>query len=536
MPLFAFRLCLAVFVLFTIHAQAQVNSQKWKLYKTGWTESDLNKYSEFVAAIGESQCRSINACFKGPQNPYRSTDRGDENFISDCADLPYTLLGYFAWKNGLPFGYSTEMQARGVNKRDVRYSTDGNTVLTRKNLTSKEIGRNSGAEILNRLVDSVSTAMFRTGPDMDLDHRGIAPDFYPVKISRTSIRPGTALYDPSGHVAVVYKVGADGRVHMMDAHPDQSITRIMFGEKFGNSRPAHGSGFKNFRPLVLQGAQRGADGSLLGGNIHSTANRNLPDFSSEQYLNKNWKAKKWQINNEALDFYSYTRIKLAHGKLQFHPVEEMRMMMRGLCSDFQDRVFSVQVAVQNGLDQKQNPDRLPVNIYGTSGEWEEYSTPSRDARLKTAALELRKNTERFVELLKKGDPRVIYKGDNIKADLLAAYEQEAQACTISYLNSRKETVQLSYDQLVARLFTMSFDPYHCPELRWGSPRETREFDTCKDSALDLEWYTAEQGLRNQIDRTYDAKMNFSLRDLQNRVPGSGPASSPDVNLRLYLKN
>ena len=27
-------------------------------------------------------------------------------FNADCADLPYMLRAYFAWKNGLPFAYS----------------------------------------------------------------------------------------------------------------------------------------------------------------------------------------------------------------------------------------------------------------------------------------------------------------------------------------------------------------------------------------------------------------------------------------------
>jgi hypothetical protein len=525
----------SLILVFSLITQAQVNTRTWKIYKSGWSDGDQAKYAEFVRAIGDSGCRSINACLKSPSNPYRGSDRGSESFRSDCADLPYTLLGYFAWKNGLPFAYSTAMKARG-GKGDIRYSKDGNVVSTRMDLTSKKLGNQTGVNILNTLVDYVSTAMFRTGPDVDLDDRGIGSDFYPIRISKASVRAGTAFYDPSGHVAVVYKVGADGRVYMIDAHPDQSITRVMFGEKFGNSRATHGSGFKSYRPVRLVGAQRANDGSLTGGKMVSIANRNLPNFSKEQYLSANWKSKKWSIDGVASDFYSYARVKLADGNLKFQPVDEMRAMMRGMCSDFQDRVLAVQVAVQKGMHNQANPDRLPKNIYGTDGDWEEYSTPSRDARLKTAAVELRTTMERLVGMVSERDPRIIYDGHDLKGDLLNAYQEEAANCQVTYVNSRGDSVALTYEKLISRLFATTFDPYHCPELRWGAGMRSGEFSSCRDPDWDLQWYAAEQGLRNQIDRTYDARMDFNLQALRNRAPGTGPQDAPDVDLHSYLES
>jgi len=52
------------------------------------------------------------------------------------------------------------------------------------------------------------------------DYSGpLLPDHYPVKITRESIKPGTILYDPYGHLAVVYKVTAQGRVHFIEVNP-----------------------------------------------------------------------------------------------------------------------------------------------------------------------------------------------------------------------------------------------------------------------------------------------------------------------------
>ena len=65
------------------------------------------------------------------------------------------------------------------------------------------------------------------------------------------------------------------------------------------------------------------------------------------------------------------------------------------------------------MQNQAEPERLPVNIYGTEGDWEDYSTPSRDARLKTAFKELRDAAERFMTLYRAHDPRLIYHGSDL---------------------------------------------------------------------------------------------------------------------------
>ena len=55
-----------------------------------------------------------------------------------------------------------------------------------------------------------------------------------------------------------------------------------------------------------------------------------------------------------------------------------------------------------------------------------------------------------------------------------------------------------------------------------------------DGPAKRRWYAAEQGLRNQIDRTYEARMDFSLSELEAQVPGSGVREPPDTDTRAYL--
>ena len=39
-----------------------------------WTAADERAYSEFIQAIGDSGCRTVNTCLHGPANPFRASD------------------------------------------------------------------------------------------------------------------------------------------------------------------------------------------------------------------------------------------------------------------------------------------------------------------------------------------------------------------------------------------------------------------------------------------------------------------------------
>ena len=86
-------------------------------------------------------------------------------------------------------------------------------------------------------------------------------------------------------------------------------------------------------------------------------------------------------------------------------MKEVADMVNSNCADLSYRADAVHLALEAGLQNQAEPERLPVNIYGTEGDWEDYSTPSRDARLKTAFKELRDTAERFMTLYRAHDPK-----------------------------------------------------------------------------------------------------------------------------------
>jgi hypothetical protein len=85
---------------------------------------------------------------------------------------------------------------------------------------------------------------------------------------------------------------------------------------------------------------------------------------------------------------------------------------------------------------------------------------------------------------------------------------------------------------VENIYTVSIDPDHCIELRWGLT-DADSIRSCGQTKNSLDWYNAEQGLRNRIDRDYSMKMNYDLSEL----PGS-PISNvkqEDISLEKVLQ-
>lgn len=509
---------------------------QWRITKPEWSASDERAFGDFVHVIGTSDCRTVDECLQGPANIYRNSDPAGLGFFADCADLPYVLRAYFAWKNGLPFSYASAVAANG-NSNDLRYSRSGNRIVQRTGVVAPAPGVFPNARlVLANLVNYISTAMYRVPPG---EARGERSDFYPVRIAPGVIRPGTVIYDPNGHAATVYDVDDEGRIRFIDSHPDNSVSRGDYGHRFVRASPPMGAGFKNWRPLKLVGATQGPDGSYVGGMVVPVGDEALPDRSDEQFFGnvepkpRQWQAARFAYRGQTLDYYDYVRRAVAGRDIVYDPVAETRRLMRGLCDDLRYRAQAVDIAVKAGIDRQPQPDRLPGNIYGTSGDWETYSTPSRDARLKTSFQELKDQVAKFIEMERRSAPDLAYAGADLAGDLARLYREEAALCPISYVASDGSRRELSFEEARGRVFAFSFDPYHCPERRWGA-RSAEELSTCRDGEVKQAWYAAEQRLRNQTERTYDAPMGFDLAGLRAKAPGSGRDVPPGIDVLALI--
>lgn len=487
---------------------------RWKILHTSWSSGHELAYQEFIHTLGvarkKNHCHTTDQCLRSPiANPlfYKMNPNNLKNIFADCADLPYVLRAYFSWMNDLPFAFATDLvEAKTFSRKilDIRYSRYGNIV------TAKQYVKNG--DNINKIIEvisgTISTASYRTNASLN-DSGKLFRDTYPVEIERKSIVPGTVLYDPNGHVAVVYEVTSNGKILMIDAHPDNSLTAITYGEKFSRSSVKVGAGFSNFRPFEIE-----------RGSVNPKKNSELEGYSLLQFG-----AGPFVYKGEVMTFYEYVRAKLADGVIIYNPIGEFTDYMNSICQDVKDREVAVNVSLIAGLQNQSHPYLLPANIYGTDGDWETYASPSRDARLKASVRETRKYLAKVINGYLNHHKNIYYEGGDLVRDLREIYQAKVKSCSLTAIQG----VSLDLDFVLQNLFALSFDPYHCALLRWG----VTDQNGCNSSANKLEWYAAEQGLRNRIDRDYTLKMDYDVKSLP-----SAPVSQvdkPDLSFHKILE-
>lgn len=493
---------------------AETKDLRWRIKNYTWNETYERSYQEFIRALGKARkkglCRTTDECLRSPEaNPqfYQLNPKKLKNVFTDCADLPYILRAYFAWMNDLPFSYPTDLvEAKSLkrNKKDIRYSKYGNIIVAKHLVRNREnINR-----ILQDLSDTISTASFRTNASL-YDSGNLFRDTYPVDIDRNAIVPGTIVYDPNGHVAIVYDITPGGQIFLIDAHPDNTLTTIVYGEKFARSGIRVGAGFSNFRPF-----------SVASGQIETKRNSELPEFSLIQYQKGPFIYKGQEVT-----FYEYVRAKMADGDIIYDPIVEFTNFMDELCQDIKYREEAINTAVAANIHNLPHPQLLPDNIYGADGEWEAYATPARDARFKASVRETKIYLTKVIKGFADRTLHIKYKGLDLVAELRDIYLNKSRACKIAPV----ENISMNLDSVLEKLFALSFDPYHCPEIRWGITGAK----SCEMSANKMKWYLAEQGLRNRVDRDYSIKTSYDVNTLPY-APVS-QVEKPDLSFDAILQ-
>ncbi|MGM0599423.1 MAG: hypothetical protein ACQETH_06355 [Candidatus Rifleibacteriota bacterium] len=486
-----YKIFLVIFLI--LICTQNLTAAAWKLSRSFWTEQDEKIYENFVKALGESKHGNLNRFIRDAKaNPLYGQEDKHFNLYPDCADLPYLLRAYVAYKLRLPFGYVSKIAGKGG---DPRYSYGNHPV------EFKDQDYFSSPQKLFSKVLLINSGFYRMKPGVENS------DHYPVKIQPESIKPGTIYYDPNGHVAVVYKVRSDGRIKVIDGHPDRTISKPWFGSKFVRGNKKNGGGFKRWRPLRY----------TSNGKISRASNHNIPDFSAEDQYRQKYSYK----GRNGLSYYDYCRARLSKTSVKFDPVNEFRFMMKELYEDIKYRVLAVDICIKKGIDKKTHPGALPWNIYGTSGIWEEFSTPSRDARLKMAFKGFYERTVRMVLDLYKINPQQSLR---LASDLLNLYDNLSPALSVSYTDSAGNTRVLDFNEVCQRLFRLSFDPYHSIEYRWGASDKVLALSP--DNHTKKKFYDLEQRLRNQLERVYNCHTPLSM----------GPKQPPQVNVRKWLVN
>jgi hypothetical protein len=468
----------------------------WSISNNSWDENFELGYQDFIHTLGIARkngiCKTADECLRNPKaNPkFSSKNPKRLKFIfTDCADLPYVLRAYYAWMNNLPFAYTTELVEAGTMSpklSDIRYSKNGNLITGKREIRNGDNINN----VLQNLTDTISSATYRTDASK-YDTNKKFRDTYPVAIDRKAIIPGSVLYDPNGHVAIVYEVSSNGKIRLMDAHPDNSLSVITYGEKFARSKIQIGGGFSNFRPL-----------SFYNDTIIPKPNKEIKEFSIIQYQKEPFIYKGKEVS-----FYEFVRNTLADGSVIYQPIVEFTDSLIEICQDVLYRKDAVDESIKKHLDDLNHPIKLPSNIYGTDGDWEMFATPARDARLKSSFRELKLYTKKVLTLFEFRAGNIDYDGSDLKTDLRKIFLDKMNNCKFEL--SYGEELNMNF--VLKNIFKISFDPYHCEPLRWGILDSSK----CKQNTNKFRWYEAEQGLRNRIDRDNTIKTDYTVDELPN---------------------
>jgi hypothetical protein len=419
----------------------------------------------------------------------------------DCADLPYFLRAYFAFKMGLPFGYSkcnrgggglpprcgpwfnvlnpeerptpeSQQQAQqqpapgSSSVLDVLRQPAAHPVNT---AAPKRLGlAGTFGRYLQAVGDGVHSGSART-PIADDNN-----DHYPVALTQDSLRPGVVYADPYGHVLMLAKripetSGSAGIFFAVDGQPDGTVARKRFWRGnflFAQNPALGGPGFKRFRPIVLRnGALHRLSNAEIGNNPE------YGDYSPEQ----------GQLGIE--DFYDRMDDVLSPEPLE--PMNALKEVISSLEEQVKARVTSVengrkyQTTGHGDADMPEGP-----SIFEAAGAWEDFATPSRDLRL-LIAIDVVKGFPERVE--RRPERYAMPSGTDasaVKAELQKVLAAELSSRKFTYTRSDGSQWTLALKDVVARApdLEMAYNLNDCVELRWGASEGSEEAATCKRHA------------------------------------------------------
>lgn len=417
----------------------------------------------------------------------------------DCADVPYFLRAYFAFKMGLPFGYSKCNRGGGgqaprcpqwwnIQKEEPPPAPPPDKVASNAGGLFGIFGGpppappaalkvpqrppglvpSFGFYLRNTVANGVHSGSGRTAAD---DNNS---DYYPVPLKQETLRPGTIYADPYGHVLVLVKripqsASAAGVFLAVDGQPDGTVARKRFwrGNFLFAQDPGLGSpGFKRFRPIL---ASSGGLKRLTNQEI--TANQNYADFSLDQ--------SKMGVE----EFYD--RMDDVMSPAPLDPKAAMLDAITSLDEQVRTRVTSV----ENGRKYQTGGGRevaMPdgASIFETTGAWEDFATPSRDLRLLIAIDVVRGFPDRVARRPERYAMPQGKTAADVKAELDSVLANEMATRKFTYTRTDGSAWELTLKDVLQRAdgLEMAYNVNDCVELRWGAPENSQEAATCQRRA------------------------------------------------------
>ncbi len=493
-------------------SRARAGKSVWPINEA-WNRANENLYSAWIAKLFDAplnEAPSWKAMHEVLRDPSRNLlfdhlglreDQKGQVIRPDCADVPYFLRAYFAFKMGLPFGYSkctrgdggqpprcpqwwnivkeepppTQLvQGQSMTVPTGLFGTFSRTVQPpprRVKLPRRPQGLvpGFGFYMSTTLADAVHSGNGRTAAD-DND-----TDYYPVALTADTLRPGAIYADPYGHVLVLVKrvpqsgVGA-GVFLAVDGQPDGTVARKRFWRGnflFAQDPALGGPGFKRFRPIV-----REKNGTLRRLTNDEIANN--PDYSD------------YSLDQSKFDVEAfYDRMDDVMSPAPLDPMRALKEAITALDEQVNARVTSVENGRKYQVEGGREVD-MPdgASIFETTGAWEDFATPSRDLRLLIAIDVVRSFPDRVARRPERYAMPKDESADAVKAELEATLASELAARKFAYTRTDGSQWTLALKDVLNRItaLEMAYNVNDCVELRWGAAEDSEEAAPCKRRA------------------------------------------------------
>jgi hypothetical protein len=456
-------------------------SQGGTIWKTtrGWDSGMETLYSAWVNALfqGSDEQTSWSALHEVTQNKernllynYLSLGEDDPEGKStvkmepDCADNPFFLRAYFAWKLGLPFGYHVcDRGYLGKNPSTGQW-------VTNETASSKSNPVQAFNSFIRRIADGVHSGTARAGLENE------NADYYPVSLERKALCPGTVYADPYGHTLIIVSWlpqtdDKPGVLLAVDAQPDKSVAIKRFWKGnflFNTSEVVGEPGFKAFRPIAYDNGK-----VRLMKNEELNASSGYASFSLQQ-------------KKMAQDTFYLAMERIINPK-PLDPEAALTDLIKALHEQLMVRVKSV----GNGEAYlKSNPGTvIPMpssanGVFLAGGQWENFSTPNRDLRLLIAMDAVSGFPDRVANTPQDFDVSRSSTPEEIKSKLQSLLDKKVSELTITYTRSDGSSQELTVAELLKRreAFEMAYNPNDGVEIRWGAPENSAERSTCRRQA------------------------------------------------------
>ena len=378
----------------------------------------------------------------------------------DCADNPFYLRAYFAWKLGLPFGF--HLGDRGGI---------GRAPKTGQWITNESAGTKANPVLaynafLRRVANGVHSGTARTSLKDE------SSDYYPVPLTRDALRPGTVFADPYGHTLILVRWvpqtdDRPGVLLSVDAQPDGTvgIKRFWKGNFLFTTTDVIGDpGFKAFRPIILNNGQP----RLLKNK----------EISAES----GWKPYSLQQQAMTGEVFYHTMERLINPK-PLDPEAALLDLIKALHEQLIVRVTSL----ANGEAYlKSHPGEViampggTAGVFQAGGQWEDFSTPNRDLRLLIAMDAVLDFPDKVLRSPDDFKLSKLSSAQNVKKNLEDFLAQKLTELSITYIRTNGAEQKLTLGEILKRreAFEMAYNPNDCIEVRWGAPENSEERSTC----------------------------------------------------------